>query len=666
VWRFVLWRLLGLVALIACVDAVAWLAEGGIGSTLRARPHHGRAQIASHLPALPTGLVVEIGRSAAATTASLAGPAAVMLPTALAAMLVTRALARRRRRYVRMRVVAYRGDHGGVDGIVAMIDALHALAQCRWWRRLAMGQPSLSLEVHWGSRPGEGACLAVACLRSHVSALEAALRVAYPSCCLRADAPCPGGAPVLVRLKKRNEFIKRARSIEELAPWREPPLNRLLTVMGTCQAPVFVQLALTPTPALFEAFSKHLYKRHERRLSNARTELSPARQRSLVEDVELRGGLEVQHRSLFFADVRVVGTNQADCRRVASELRSQRAENRLVERGTALRQQLLGCYSRRVIRGEGNPLPPLRKGVFASAELATMWHLPTADFLAVPFARASVPFAPASPAIFRPVDGPGALRDAIGPVSIHPSLRRQNTAVPGAVEQGKSSFLIATVAEDIRRARCAVIVLDPKGDAAEAAISTVPPQRTCTLLDFAHPTCGFNPLAVDAPADVIADYVVGALKNLFSDADIRASSDRYLRNAIIAVLAYDRHSTLWDAARLLSVGEEGYAYRSRVAARVRALPAIMDRPNFFDVSVFGGAADSVGAYMRRGSLVAIDGRLEWREWETAEHGKRQAVSIVADTVQFLDRRDGTSADAGDGSVAGRELVGVGADDDLGF
>jgi hypothetical protein len=38
------------------------------------------------------------------------------------------------------------------------------------------------------------------------------------------------------------------------------------------------------------------------------------------------------------------------------------------------------------------------------------------------------------------------------------------------------------------------------------------------LLDFAHPTCGFDPLAVDAPADTIADYVVAALKNLFEAA----------------------------------------------------------------------------------------------------------------------------------------------------
>ncbi len=95
-----------------------------------------------------------------------------------------------------------------------------------------------------------------------------------------------------------------------------------------------------------------------------------------------------------------------------------------------------------------------------------------------------------------------------------------------------------------------------------------------------------------------------------------------------------------------------------------------ERPNFFDVSIYGGAADTVTRYMRRGSRVAIDGRLEWREWETAEQQKRQAVSIVADTVQFLDspgeRADGTGdADA----QQDRELVGAGAgigEDDLGF
>ena len=214
------------------------------------------------------------------------------------------------------------------------------------------------------------------------------------------------------------------------------------------------------------------------------------------------------------------------------------------------------------------------------------------DYLTTPFARSALPLAPAPPDIFRPADGPGTLRDGHGGVSIHVGLRKQNTAVPGTVEQGKSSYLVATVAEDLRRQRCAVIVLDPKGDAADAAMSVVPADRTCTLLDLAHPTCGFNPLAVDAPADVIADYVVAALKNLFSDADIRASSDRYLRNAIIAVLAFDRASTLWDAARLLSVGEEGYAYRNSVGARVRTLPEFKEISEFFTSELSAQLADA--------------------------------------------------------------------------
>jgi single-strand DNA-binding protein len=92
----------------------------------------------------------------------------------------------------------------------------------------------------------------------------------------------------------------------------------------------------------------------------------------------------------------------------------------------------------------------------------------------------------------------------------------------------------------------------------------------------------------------------------------------------------------------------------------------VERPNFFDVSVYGAPGESVGHYMRRGSRVAIDGRLEWREWETSEHERRQAVSVVADTVQFLDspgERSGEHQPDDDGNEAGgtqeRELVGAG-------
>lgn len=87
-----------------------------------------------------------------------------------------------------------------------------------------------------------------------------------------------------------------------------------------------------------------------------------------------------------------------------------------------------------------------------------------------------------------------------------------------------------------------------------------------------------------------------------------------------------------------------------------------ERPNYFDVSVYGVPGENVGNYMRRGNRVAIDGRLSWREWETSEEQKRQAVSIVADTVQFLDRPGERADPDPDGSDDG-ELVGVGAGGD---
>lgn len=102
-----------------------------------------------------------------------------------------------------------------------------------------------------------------------------------------------------------------------------------------------------------------------------------------------------------------------------------------------------------------------------------------------------------------------------------------------------------------------------------------------------------------------------------------------------------------------------------------------EKPNFFSVSVFGARAESVSRYMRKGSRIGIDGRLEWHEWQAADGAKRQAVDIVAHRVEFLDGGAGQPAEpdgeadpaAGDpGEEAGRELVGVGlgVEDELAF
>jgi single-strand DNA-binding protein len=66
----------------------------------------------------------------------------------------------------------------------------------------------------------------------------------------------------------------------------------------------------------------------------------------------------------------------------------------------------------------------------------------------------------------------------------------------------------------------------------------------------------------------------------------------------------------------------------------------VDKPNYFDVTVWGAQGENCANYLSKGRPIALDGRLEWREWEDKEGNKRQAVDIIADSVQFLGSREG--------------------------
>jgi single-strand DNA-binding protein len=73
----------------------------------------------------------------------------------------------------------------------------------------------------------------------------------------------------------------------------------------------------------------------------------------------------------------------------------------------------------------------------------------------------------------------------------------------------------------------------------------------------------------------------------------------------------------------------------------------VDKPNFFDVTVWGAQGENCSQYLSKGRPVAIDGRLEWREWEAKDgSGKRSTVEIVADSVQFLGSREGGGGENG--------------------
>jgi single-strand DNA-binding protein len=77
-----------------------------------------------------------------------------------------------------------------------------------------------------------------------------------------------------------------------------------------------------------------------------------------------------------------------------------------------------------------------------------------------------------------------------------------------------------------------------------------------------------------------------------------------------------------------------------------------DKANYFDVVVWGAQGENCANYLSKGRPVAVEGRLDWSEWEAKDgSGKRQKVQIVAKSVQFLGSRDG-SGGGGGGSEGG--------------
>jgi single-strand DNA-binding protein len=97
-----------------------------------------------------------------------------------------------------------------------------------------------------------------------------------------------------------------------------------------------------------------------------------------------------------------------------------------------------------------------------------------------------------------------------------------------------------------------------------------------------------------------------------------------------------------------------------------------DKPNFFDVKVFGNQADMLANHLSKGRRIGVDGRLDWSSWEAQDGGKRSKVEIVAQSVQFLDsRQDGGDFGGGNqfvpaGATQGSDADFAGADDDIPF
>ena len=59
--------------------------------------------------------------------------------------------------------------------------------------------------------------------------------------------------------------------------------------------------------------------------------------------------------------------------------------------------------------------------------------------------------------------------------------------------------------------------------------------------------------------------------------------------------------------------------------------------DFIDAVCWRQTAEFAANYLSKGRLVAVEGRLQVREWVGQDGGKRRAAEVVADTLQALDR-----------------------------
>jgi single-strand DNA-binding protein len=68
--------------------------------------------------------------------------------------------------------------------------------------------------------------------------------------------------------------------------------------------------------------------------------------------------------------------------------------------------------------------------------------------------------------------------------------------------------------------------------------------------------------------------------------------------------------------------------------RVRSKSEAVD---FFNVSAWRELGERVANYKKQGDPILVEGRLQYRTWQTPDGTKRSAVDVVADNVQFLNR-----------------------------
>ena len=89
--------------------------------------------------------------------------------------------------------------------------------------------------------------------------------------------------------------------------------------------------------------------------------------------------------------------------------------------------------------------------------------------------------------------------------------------------------------------------------------------------------------------------------------------------------------------------------------RSRQTGEMEDETEWFNVTLFGDQAERISQYITKGKMLYVEGRLRTRNWDDDQGVRHYRTDLIANSVEFLDRRgqDGGDGDWGGGRGGGR-------------
>jgi hypothetical protein len=489
---------------------------------------------------------------------------------------VTRGKARHSRVMRRYRLELYRNDTATPEQVRAFFQSVGGMFTQRWYSRLVFGQPWFGLEGYcFDQAGGEGqsvrTCeMMIVAPKRLWASLDGAIAAAYPDVRIgysfnaaqedaeagldpeRVFVPPSWYRHVLRLKKKRNVTQAIAVPVER---YTQPVIDQLFsTAMSMSGTPVGFQFSITPMFGLFERIARWMYRQREREEERHAqlVDSDPGLRSGLVQQ-EFRGGLDVQHQMLFHVDARVFSASLGAAQTIAGLLAGgTSSENRLMVRQPL---PLRWLYRRRLPDARPKLAVSWLRCVYSASEMSGLWQLPTTRQKNLRVRRSNLPRAPAPACMERTTSQHGVLEDEHGWVRIAAADKKYGIGIVGSQGTGKTSVIVADLANDAEDPDCVPIVFDPKTTLAKYALSVIPEWRTVYFLSFADPDFGMNPLMQSAEPNALAAALVQAFMDVNEDGALMQSSRRYLTHAALATIAIAKHKaiqpTLWLMYELL-------------------------------------------------------------------------------------------------------------------